>query len=453
MEISRNFMRISSVMGFVQFLRKHWDAVSSVGLAGSGLSGFEMKSTVFINRISTILCFFLLSSLLINLLIGATFFLPALGLALVFILMSYLLNHSGYFRLARFNTLLTILVLMSFMTYKAGFGAGLEFYFLSSTVLPFIIFRNTPTILFFQALIILSLSALKFYAPVVSAENVEYRIFYIVNSVYSALFIIAAILFYRNINKRHETMLLQNARLIGEKNTQLEALNKELDSFSYSVSHDLQAPLRAVEGFSRLLEKKYQESLDEEGKELLTRIRNATLRMRRLIDELLKLSQSGKAVLKAERVDLNEIMRMCLAEQEAVSRPGLEIRMQHLPTVEADRLLIQQVCTNLISNAIKYSSRKERPVVEIGYEKGEGEYILYVRDNGAGFEQQHADRLFKAFQRLHSTEDFEGTGVGLAIVQTIISRHGGRVWAWSVPGEGASFFFSLPMRENGPRNL
>ncbi|HEY8932985.1 MAG TPA: ATP-binding protein, partial [Rariglobus sp.] len=229
-----------------------------------------------------------------------------------------------------------------------------------------------------------------------------------------------------------------------ERTSQLEAANKELEAFSYSVSHDLRAPLRAVDGFSQALTEDYGAQLPEEGRSYLATIRAETQRMGQLIDDLLTFSRLSRTSLDRLPTDVGGLVRSLLKSMVA-EYPGreLDIRIGELPPCEADMALLKQVWINLLSNALKYTRRRERTVIEIGSRTEASATVYYVKDNGAGFDMRYADKLFGVFQRLHRAEDYEGTGVGLAIVQRIVHRHGGRVWAESVVDQGATFYFTL----------
>jgi len=229
--------------------------------------------------------------------------------------------------------------------------------------------------------------------------------------------------------------------------------NKELESFSYSVSHDLRAPLRALNGYSQMLEEEFQQILDDEGRRLLGNIRYNAKRMGMLIDDLLAFSRMGRKELQRSLVNMQEMIPEVLHELENPSTQRAAIHVEDLPPAYGDRALLRQVWTNLISNALKYSAKAASPRVTIGCLKDATdpnptkEYVYFVRDNGVGFNMEYAGKLFGVFQRLHSDEEFEGTGVGLAIVQRVVSRHGGRVWAEATPGKGATFYFTLPRIE------
>jgi signal transduction histidine kinase len=225
-----------------------------------------------------------------------------------------------------------------------------------------------------------------------------------------------------------------------ERTAELEAVNRELESFSYSVSHDLRAPLRAIDGYARMLQEDYGGRLDAEGARLLGVVRANAGRMGQLIDDLLAFSRLSRQQPATARVEMERLARE-VADELRGERP---VDIAPLPPAHADGALVKQVWVNLIGNALKYSAKKPEPRVEIGAcEEGE-DNVYWVRDNGAGFDMRYAAKLFGVFQRLHRADEFEGTGVGLAIVQRIVSRHGGRVWAEGKPGEGASFFFTLP---------
>jgi light-regulated signal transduction histidine kinase (bacteriophytochrome) len=229
-------------------------------------------------------------------------------------------------------------------------------------------------------------------------------------------------------------------------NAQLEATNKELESFSYSISHDLRSPLRAIEGFTQVLQEDYAEQFDEEGRRLLQIVRNNSQRMGELINDLLAFSRLGRAAIKLVKIDMNALVKDICDE---IGLTGGELRVdlirKTLPAIRADYSLLRQVWLNLLTNAVKFSSAKEHPRIEIGAIGHDGEVVYYVRDNGAGFDMRYYNKLFGVFQRLHSHEEFPGTGVGLAIVQRVVSRHNGRVWAESKLDEGTVFYFSLPV--------
>jgi signal transduction histidine kinase/ligand-binding sensor domain-containing protein len=230
---------------------------------------------------------------------------------------------------------------------------------------------------------------------------------------------------------------------IESQNDQLRELNKELEAFSYSISHDLRAPLRAIVGYSDILKEDFHEKLDDEGKRLLSVVQNNALRMSSLIDDLLEFSKLGRKGLQKIEIDTEKFLEKIINEISASTPHKADIRLGSLPLIYADKSLFSQVWINLISNAIKYSANKETPIVEIGSDTKENEIIFYIKDNGAGFNMNYVDRLFGVFQRLHGTE-FPGTGVGLALVKRIIDKHGGRIWADAKENEGATFYFSIP---------
>jgi light-regulated signal transduction histidine kinase (bacteriophytochrome) len=226
---------------------------------------------------------------------------------------------------------------------------------------------------------------------------------------------------------------------------ELEEANKELESFSYSVSHDLRAPLRAIEGFSRILEEDYGPTLDDEGRRLLQTVRANSLRMAQLIADLLEFSRWGRHPLACRRVEMTLLAQEVFKEvQLASSGKAPRIQFAELPVAWADASLIRQVWSNLLSNAVKYSSTRQDALIEVSGRVGDNEDVYSVKDNGAGFDMQYYEKLFGVFQRLHRDDEFPGTGVGLAIVRRVVARHGGRVWAESKINEGATFYFTLP---------
>lgn len=238
-----------------------------------------------------------------------------------------------------------------------------------------------------------------------------------------------------------EEVLLQNA--------QLEAVNKELETFSYSVSHDLRAPLRAIDGFSLALMEDCEARLTDSEQNYLTRIRAGAKRMGELIDDLLKLARTSRCEMIREQVDLSGLAQE-IASQFPASEAGWRTKftISSNMVVIGDRGLLKVALENLLDNARKFSSKRPDPSVEFGVQQQGGQRVYFVRDNGAGFDMQYADKLFNTFQRLHEEQEYPGTGVGLASVQRIIQRHGGRIWAESVPGQGATFYFTLdPIEE------
>jgi signal transduction histidine kinase len=226
---------------------------------------------------------------------------------------------------------------------------------------------------------------------------------------------------------------------------ELQIANQDLESFTYSVSHDLRAPLRALSGYSKILVEDYNEKLDEEGKKVIQAITSNAERMGMLIDDLLGFSRLGRKEVAKADVDMNEMVKDIILEIGNAMPHNAVIRAGNLSVVKGDYVLLHQVMLNLISNAVKYSSKQKKPLVEVSSETTGDKIIISVKDNGVGFDMQYANKLFGVFQRLHSRQEFEGTGVGLAIVKRIIARHGGKVWAEGKLNEGAIFNFSLPI--------
>jgi PAS domain S-box-containing protein len=232
---------------------------------------------------------------------------------------------------------------------------------------------------------------------------------------------------------------------VAERTKQLESLNKELESFSYSISHDLREPLFHIEGYIRLLEEKVNSSLDNEGRSFISSIYKSTKHMTHLIDDILTFSRTGYQELIFNSVDMSKLVDDVIVEfkTEFLNRT-IHWNISSLPEVKGDKILLHQVFTNLISNAIKFSAHKTQAKIDIGHLVSESENIFYVRDNGAGFDMKFVNRLFNTFERLHSKEEYKGTGIGLANVRRIIERHGGRTWADGEVNKGATFYFSIP---------
>jgi signal transduction histidine kinase len=231
---------------------------------------------------------------------------------------------------------------------------------------------------------------------------------------------------------------------VAERTAQLEVANQELEAFSYSVSHDLRAPLRHISGFSKILVEEFGATLDPRAQHYLERIRSGTQKMGLLVDELLNLARVGRHVLRAQPAGLNAIV----AEVIAILQPDSEGRqvewiVADLPAVECDPVLVKQIFQNLLANALKFTRPRARAVIEVSHKEADGQLVFMVRDNGIGFSMKYVGKLFGVFQRLHSTDEFEGTGIGLVTVQRIVHKHKGRVWAESELDKGAAFYFTL----------
>jgi light-regulated signal transduction histidine kinase (bacteriophytochrome) len=234
-----------------------------------------------------------------------------------------------------------------------------------------------------------------------------------------------------------------------ERTAQLETANRELEAFAYSISHDLRAPLRSIDGFGQALQEDYATVLDPQGLDYLQRMRAASRRMGHLIDDLLKLSRLTRGEIHRRKLDLSGMARVIVEElRRAEPERDVKFTLAEGMRAQGDERLIQPVLENLLGNAWKFTSRKKEANVEFGSTNDPGqEVVFYIRDNGAGFNMDHAGKLFHAFQRLHSIQEFPGNGIGLATVQRIIHRHGGRVWAEGEEGKGATFYFTLPEKE------
>ncbi len=238
---------------------------------------------------------------------------------------------------------------------------------------------------------------------------------------------------------------------VKKRTAQLESANKELEAFTYSVSHDLRAPLRAIDGFSKIVMKEHSTQLDEEGLRFLNIVRDNIQKMNLLINDLLALSRVGRKKINFASIDFRPIIESIQEDLKTTfGNRKITLNLKDLPVATGDKFLLTQVWQNLLSNAVKYTGSKERPEIEIGGESNGKMTTYYIKDNGVGFDMKYASKLFEVFQRLHREEDFEGTGVGLSIVQRIIHRHGGKVWAQSTLNEGSTFYFSLP--KNGEKN-
>lgn len=252
-----------------------------------------------------------------------------------------------------------------------------------------------------------------------------------------------------------EEVRLLNAELehrVAQRTAMLEAANEELEEFSYSISHDMRAPLRAIDGFSKILQEEYQERFDAEGKRLLKVVRNSVHQMGSQIDGLLLFLSLGKRQMKCGPIDMDKLALEVFAELQA-KKPSCHMRLnaEGSPSAWGDREMIRQVLTNLLSNAVKFSSSDSETVVELSGTENGNETVYAIKDYGVGFDMQYADKLFKVFERVHPTGQYEGAGIGLAIVKRIVTRHGGRVWVESKVNKGTTIYFALPLK-NTPGN-
>jgi len=251
--------------------------------------------------------------------------------------------------------------------------------------------------------------------------------------------------------KKSEAKIVELYAELAKKIDELQVVNKDLEAFAHSVSHDLRAPLRAINGYIKILETEYFQDADKEAITVMNSVSHNALKMEHLIEDLLKFSRLGRKELQKTQVDLNELVKEAIEEvKKALDMSKTEMIVHPLPTVPADHNLLLQAFINLISNAVKFSSKKEKPVVEIGLKEEGDKKIFYIKDNGAGFDMKYYDKLFGMFQRLHDPAEFEGNGVGLTLVKRIINKHNGRVWAEAEVEKGATFYFTL--NEEPPKN-
>jgi len=253
-------------------------------------------------------------------------------------------------------------------------------------------------------------------------------------------------------NRYNKWTMIENAEIqqtkeaLSRRTAELENLNEELESLTYTISHDLRSPLRAIDGFANMIIKDAGDNLDQELFRKLNVIRKNTEKMTHLIDDLLNLSRMGRAALSVSRIDLNTLVKDVWQELRAGNPDrSMDLKLYDLPPASVDGVLMRQVISNLLDNAAKFTKYRKRAVIEVSGSAADSYNTFCVKDNGAGFDMVHYDKLFEVFRRLHSEKEFEGTGVGLAIVKKIIQKHGGRIWAEGKPNEGAAFYFTIPL--------
>jgi two-component system sensor kinase len=239
--------------------------------------------------------------------------------------------------------------------------------------------------------------------------------------------------------------ILETSKRLEDANKSLANVNRELETFAYSVSHDLRTPLRAVDGFSRILLEEYAPKLDTEGQRIVGVVREGTKKMAQMIDDILAFSRAGKKEVASAAIDMEELVRAALKDlQPLLAGRYVKLEIKPLPASHGDAPMIQRVWTNLLDNAIKFTRHQPEGTIEVGAQVGKGEIVYYVKDNGVGFDMQYVGKLFGVFQRLHGQNEFPGTGIGLAIVKRIVARHGGHVWAGGKVNQGATIYFALP---------
>jgi light-regulated signal transduction histidine kinase (bacteriophytochrome) len=246
-------------------------------------------------------------------------------------------------------------------------------------------------------------------------------------------------------HKAHlEELVNERTRALENSSEQFKALARELETFSYSISHNLKAPLRAISGYAGMLKEDYSGSLDEEGNRLLNVINENAVKMGQLIEDILTYSRVGRKSLEKTKIDMNKLAdEICSELRQGCPERKIDFQVKKVPDCNGDRRLIKQILINIISNAIKFAKVRNEAAIEIGSRKIDDKETYYIKDNGVGYDIKYADKMFGLFQRLHSTKEFEGTGVGLAIVQRLVNRHGGKIWTEAKPDEGATFYFTL----------
>ncbi|MGZ5282867.1 MAG: sensor histidine kinase [Bacteroidia bacterium] len=431
-----------------------WQKISYIGI-DPALSYSEYKSSIFLNRICTVLLGFVLTSLCINLIIRDYNFVLPLSMAALVLGFTYILHISGKYMLAKANVFIATLALITYMLFKAGTGAGIEFYFLSLVMLPAIIFQDKRTIYFFQVISILCLVSQKIYEDIYTQEMISslatYRIFYVVNSIFSGLLTILVLAFFKNQYQKSEQEILQSKNIIEEKNAALETLNanlsrsnRDLEQFAYVASHALKEPLRMISTFATLLARKCSNT-DTDVLEYNKYITSGVGRMQNLINDLLSYAKIGSEEREFSWLEINKNLEdvkhalgLVIAETDAEI-----VYDKFMPQVYGSYSQLNQLFYNLIANAIKFRRQEEIPRININCFEKENHWLFTVTDNGIGIKQEYLEKVFVIFQRLHNSEKYPGTGIGLSLCKRIVERHGGDIWLESEPGNGTTVCFTI----------
>jgi light-regulated signal transduction histidine kinase (bacteriophytochrome) len=336
-------------------------------------------------------------------------------------------------RIFLFSFALVLNCLVGFADYLSGKHIGVEAFYL----LPIFFvtwFISTDSGLFMSLISMATIVAAnlpKFYEhPVIEGWNLF---------MHFCFFVIFTLL----LSRIHRT-LEEHSNLVA----QLQRANKDMENFTYAASHDLRSPLIAIAGFSRILREDYADSIDEKGQDLLNRIEGSAKKMSQLIDDLLSFGRVSTREIRRSQVDMEKLAARVFEDlKPLVGQRDIRFEVSGLPPAFGDLSMLRQVIVNFITNALKFTRARETPLIEVGGCTEEKENIYFVRDNGVGFDSELSEKLFGMFQRLHSTQQFEGTGIGLFMIKQIIEKHGGRVWAEGEPDKGATFYFSLPRRD------
>jgi light-regulated signal transduction histidine kinase (bacteriophytochrome) len=335
-------------------------------------------------------------------------------------------------RLLLFSFALVLNCLVGFADYITGAQIGVEaFYLLPIFFITWFISGKTGIFMsFVSTMTIIAANTPRFYLhPVIEAWNLL---------THCGFFIIFVFLL-----SRIRRTLEERSSLVAR----LERANKDMESFTYAASHDLRSPLIAISGFSRILREDYADNIDEKGKDLLSRIEGSAKKMSQLIDDLLSFGRVSTREIRRSEVDMEQLAGRVFEDlKPLIGQRDIRFEVNGLPPAYGDLSMLRQVIVNFITNALKFTRTRETPFIEVGGRTGEKENIYFIRDNGVGFDRELGEKLFGMFQRIHSSQQFEGTGIGLFMIKQIIEKHGGRVWAKGEPDKGATFYFSLPRR-------
>jgi signal transduction histidine kinase len=432
---------------------KHpWQILSTIGVR-PGYDLRENRTIISLNRIAFVLFCFLVTSIVTNIILGSNTFIPVLSFHLFLIFLVYLINYFRLHFMAKSLLLIASLSLLTYMLSHGAQGSGLGFYFISLIVLPALLFRKRSIIIGFQLIIVLTLIFSRFYFNdniIVSHDPpVIFRIFFVINSLYSCMLVSIGIFFFRNASTISEQELIEKNRKITsqykdlkEINSQLKRVNNDLEQFAYVASHDLKEPLRMIASYSQLLTRKSPK--DNEAQEFSNFILKSVQRMQQLINDLLIYTRIIHDNARFRKINTEKVIsHVQFALKNEIAGCNASIHFNDLPDIKANENQIFQLFQNLISNSLKFCRKDATPLIEISCKERAKDWLFTYTDNGIGIDEDYFEKIFIIFQRLHTQEEYPGTGLGLALVKKIVEHHGGAIKVESEKDHGTIFSFTI----------